>query len=124
MSQLLLNSNDMSGRVIYNKLIRDLIPHKIEKNGGSYEVRRIDDDAELKEELLRKVKEEAEELSSANTREDFLSEYADLMVVLDTLTKLIEFSEADIKTALTENIEKKGGFNERLFLHWSSDTRN
>lgn len=114
----------MSSRVIYNKLIRDLIPNKIEKNGGSCEVRRIDNDVEFKEELLKKVKEEAEELTSASTREDFLSEYADLMVALDTLTKLMEFSEADIRTALTENIDRKGGFNERLFLHWSSDTRD
>lgn len=112
----------MSGRVYYNKLIRDGIPKKIENNGGEYEVRPVIDDAEFQLELLKKVKEEAGALSSVRTREEFLSEYADLMVVLDTLTQLLEFSPADIKTALTENLEKKGGFKERLFLHWSSDT--
>ncbi len=112
----------MSGRVYYNKLIRDGIPKKIENNGGEYEVRPVIDDAEFQLELLKKVKEEAGALSSVRTREEFLSEYADLMVVLDTLTQLLEFSPADIKTALTENLEKKGGFKERLFLHWSSRT--
>ena len=112
----------MSGRVYYNKLIRDGIPQKIEKNGGAYEVRRLDDDGEFQQELLKKIKEEAGALASVRTRADFLSEYADLMVVLDTLTCQMELSEADIKLALTENIEKKGGFKERLFLYWSSDT--
>jgi len=112
----------MSGRVYYNKLIRDGIPLKIKKNNASYEVRKIEDDSEFEQELLKKVIEEAGALASVRTREDFLAEYADLMVVLVTLTRLMEFSEADIKTALTENIEKKGGFKERLFLHWSSNT--
>lgn len=112
----------MSGRVFYNKLIRDGIPKKIQENKGEYEVRPIADDGEFQQELLKKVKEEAGALSSVRSREDFLSEYADLMVVLDTLTRQMELSEADIKLALTENIEKKGGFKERLFLHWSSDT--
>lgn len=110
-----------NSKVFYNKLIRDGIPNKIEKNGGTYDVRRIDDDGEFEQELLKKVKEEASALATARTREDFLSEYADLIIVLDTLTHLMEFSEADIKMALTENIMKKGGFKERLFLHWSSD---
>lgn len=112
----------MTGRVFYNKLVRDGIPNKIEKNGGEYEVRPLNDDSEFQQELLKKVREEAGALSSVRSREDFLSEYADLMVVLDALTHLLEFSEADIRMALTENMEKKGGFKERLFLHWSSDT--
>lgn len=109
-------------RVYYNKLIRDGIPAKIEKNGDEYEVRRLADDSEFEQELLKKVQEESSALSAVRSREEFLAEYADLMVVLDTLTRLLEFSEADIKMALEENIQKKGSFKERLFLHWSSDT--
>lgn len=111
----------MVGRVYYNKLIRDLIPEKIERNGEECETRELVDDSEFEQELLKKVKEEASALSMARSREEFLSEYADLMVVLDELTRLLEFSEADIRTALTENLERKGGFKKRLFLHWSSD---
>ncbi len=43
------------------------------------------------------------------------------MVALDTLMQLMEFSEADIKTALEENIAEKGSYKRQLFLHWSED---
>lgn len=108
-------------KVFYNKLIRDNIPEKITKNGEEYEVRTLSDDSEFQQELFKKISEEAQALSRARSREEFLSEYADLMVVLDALTHQLEFSEADIRIALEENMKKKGGFNKRLFLHWSSD---
>ena len=108
-------------RVFYNKLIRDRIPEKIKRGGGTYEVRALEDDSEFQQELLKKVAEEAGGLACARSRDEFLSEYADLMAVLDELTRMQEISEADIKVALEENMEKKGGFKDRLFLHWSSD---
>lgn len=108
-------------RVFYNKLVRDLIKDKIEGVGEACSVRVLDDDQEFQQELLKKVAEEAGALARARSREEFLLEYADLMVVLDSLTHLLEFSEADIKTALAENIEKKGWYKKRHFLHWSSD---
>lgn len=109
-------------RVYYNKLVRDRIQEKIEGKGEQCEVREITNDQEFHQELLKKVIEEASGLSMARTREDFLGEYADLMVILDALTREMEFSEADIKTAITENLEKKGGYTKRHFLHWSSDS--
>lgn len=110
------------GRVYYNKLVRDKIKDKIEKKGEHTEIRVIEDDAEFQQELLKKVGEEATALSKTRSREDFLDEYADLMVVLDELTDLLEFSEADIKTALSENVNRKGGFKSRHFMHWSDDS--
>jgi predicted house-cleaning noncanonical NTP pyrophosphatase (MazG superfamily) len=109
-------------RVYYNKLIRDGIPQKIQDNGGEYEVRKLEDDSEFEQELLKKIQEEGSALAKVRSREEFLAEYADLTAVLDELTRLLEFSEADIKLAIEENVKKKGGFKERLFLHWSSDT--
>jgi predicted house-cleaning noncanonical NTP pyrophosphatase (MazG superfamily) len=106
-------------RVYYNKLVRDRIKDKIESKGELCEVRSITDDTELQQELQKKVLEEAYELSRTGSRDEFLQEYADLMVALDALTALMEFSEADIKTALQENVEKKGFYKERHFLHWS-----
>lgn len=106
-------------RVYHNKLVRDAIKEKIEKKGELCEVRIIEDDAEFRQELLKKVKEEAGELAITTDKETFLKEYADLMVVLDALTNLMEFTEADIKTALEENITKKGQYKKRHFLHWS-----
>jgi len=108
-------------RVYYNKLVRDKIQAKIENKGETCEVRAIADSDEFTQELLKKVKEEAQALASSRTREEFLSEYADLMTVLDALTAELEITEADIKVALIENIDKKGLYKLRHFLHWSAD---
>ncbi len=110
------------GRVYYNKLIRDLVPQKMEANGATFEVRTIEDKEEFQQELLKKVREESLALSSVRSRKEFLDEYADLMVVLDALCALEEFSEADVREAIEQNLKKKGGFSKRLFLHWSADT--
>lgn len=109
-------------RVYYNKLIRDRIKEKIEGNGESCEVRQITDETEFQQELLKKVAEEASALARARSREEFIDEYADLMVVLDTLTAQLELSEAEVSLALKENLERKGGYQERLFLNWSDDS--
>lgn len=109
-------------KVYYNKLVRDRIHTKIESKGEACSVRVIEDDAELQQELLKKVLEEASALAHVTSRDEFLAEYADLMVVLDALTAQLEFSEADIKTALLENVEKKGLYKNRHFLNWSEAT--
>ncbi len=109
-------------KVFYNKLVRDGIQAKIESKGEACEIRVIDDEDELQQELLKKVTEEAGAMSHANSREEFLNEYADLMVVLDALTALMEFSEADIKTAIEENVAQKGLYKKKHFMHWSSDS--
>ena len=112
----------MTGRVFYNKLVRDSIKDKIEKKGETCSVRVISDDSEFEQELLKKVTEEASALSRTRSREEFLDEYADLMVVLDSLTKLMEFSVADIELAIKENVARKGLYEQRHFLHWSEDS--
>jgi predicted house-cleaning noncanonical NTP pyrophosphatase (MazG superfamily) len=108
--------------VYYNKLVRDGIPEKIRGNNEECDIRSVVDEQEFQQELLKKIAEEASSLSRVRTRTDFLDEYADLMVVLNTLAKTMELSEAEIKVALEENIKKKGGFDRRIYLHWSSDT--
>lgn len=106
-------------KVYYNKLVRDNIKDKIESRGEACEIREITDQDEFEQELLKKITEEASALSRVSSREEFLGEYADLMVVLDALTHLMEFSEADIQVALKENVAKKGLYKKRHFLHWS-----
>lgn len=102
-------------------MVRDGIKDKIESKGESCEIRTIIDDAEFEQELRKKILEEAKELSLADTRESFLQEYADLMVALDALTALKEFSEADIKMAIEENVAKKGFYKNKHFLLWADD---
>ena len=109
-------------RIYYNKLVRDGIKDKIEAKGEACEVRIIKDTDEFQQELLKKITEEASALARVSSRDEFLSEYADLMIVLDALTALMEFSEADIKTAIEENIAKTGFYKLHHFLHWSEDS--
>ena len=108
-------------KVFYNKLVRDRIKEKIEGNGEQCDVRTIEDPQEFQQELLKKIAEEAAALARTRSREEFLDEYADLMVVLDTLTAELELSEAEVSLALKENLERKGGYRERHFLLWSDD---
>lgn len=108
-------------RIFYNKLIRDRIPEIIQEKGELCDVRVLDDAHEFQQELLKKIVEEAGGLVKARNRNDMLSEYADLMIALDTLMELMEFSEADIKASLEENIKQKGAYKRQLFLHWSED---
>jgi predicted house-cleaning noncanonical NTP pyrophosphatase (MazG superfamily) len=107
-------------KVFYNKLVRDGIKAKIERNGETCVVRELLDNEEFEQELLKKVREEAEGLAKAGSRAEFLEEYADLMAVLDALTQQLEISEAEIRVAITENVAKKGLYKERHFLHWSA----
>lgn len=116
-------NEEKNTRTFYNKLVRDKIQNKIESKGESCEIRVITEQGEFEQELLKKVVEEAQELSRVESRESFLQEYADLMVALDALTHLMEFSEADIKTALEENVEKKGLYKQRHFMHWSDTAK-
>lgn len=108
-------------RVYYNKLVRDNIPAKIEAKREQCEVRNITDVQELQQELFKKVQEEAASLSMSRTKEEFLEEYSDLMVVLETLIKQLEIPREDLIAARKDNLLKKGGYKHGYYLHWSAD---
>lgn len=108
-------------KIFYNKLVRDGIEKIITDNGQACELRTITDSNEFEQELLKKISEEADALARTNSREAFLKEYADLMVVLDALTHHLEFTEADIRVAIEENLARKGKYDTRQFLLWSED---
>ena len=112
---------ELNKRIYYNKLVRDGIQAKIEGKGELCMVRTIEDDAEFQQELLKKIKEESVGLANARTREEFIDEYTDLMIVLDALTSHLEIAPAELELAMKENVTKKGWYKERHFLHWSED---
>ena len=97
-------------RVYYNKLVRDNIPDMIRAKREACELRKITDVQEFQQELLKKIKEEAASLSMSRTREEFLDECADLLIVLDTLTAQLDISPEDIENAKRDNELKKGGY--------------
>lgn len=108
-------------RIYYNKLVRDKIQDIIENKGETCEIREITSEREFEQELMKKIVEEAIALSMSRTREEFLHEATDLMLVLDTLNEHLKFSDAEIAAAMEENLARKGGYKKRHFLHWSED---
>ena len=108
-------------RIYYNKLVRDNIPAKIEAKHQTCEIRKITDVQELQQELFKKIKEEAASLAMCRTKEEFLEEYSDLMVVLDTLIRQLEVSKEELIEHRRNNLLKKGGYKQGHFLVWSDD---
>ena len=100
---------------IFNKLVRDKIPDKIEKN-GEVAVTRILDDEEYREELYKKLLEEANEVVNAKTKDDILEELADVYEVVRAISEL-ENSNIDNVVEISNNKRlKRGGFTNRIFL--------
>ncbi|KND47174.1 MAG: hypothetical protein AB199_01940 [Parcubacteria bacterium C7867-004] len=110
----------MPNRIHYNKLIRDLIPGKIEAKGSECATRELSPE-EFRKELRRKVGEEASALPSCETKEELIDELADVIAVLDELQKAEGITDEELADAIAENLETKGGFEKRIFLEWSSD---
>lgn len=108
-------------RVYYNKLVRDNIPAKIKAKREECEIRIITDVQELQQELFKKIQEEASSLAMCRTKAEFLEEYTDLMVVLETIIEQLEIPKDEIKAAKEENILKKGRYKHGYYLHWSAD---
>jgi predicted house-cleaning noncanonical NTP pyrophosphatase (MazG superfamily) len=111
----------MVKKIYYNKLIRDKIPERIIECGGDYKVRKLKG-KEFVIELLKKAGEEASGLLAAKTKKDIIKELADVVDVTEEIMKVKGISRQEIKKQQQENKKLKGGFNERLFLYWSSDT--
>lgn len=100
----------------YPKLVRDKIPQIIKQNDGIDVPTRLLDDREFLAYLLKKIAEEVEELSQANTDANIKEELADVYEVLDELIKLKGFSASDITLLQTEKREKRCGFERRLLM--------
>lgn len=93
----------------YNKLVRDRIPEILDKKGVPYE-KRVANDFEYKEELIKKLEEEIVEFKEAGSVE----ELADILEVVDALKKLPEY--ANVLDVQKTKREEKGGFEKRLIV--------
>ena len=108
-------------KIYYNKLCRDKVPEIVRAKGFECEVREVDHD-EYKREIIRKVFEEASGVSNHAGRASLLKELADLLITIDAVKKEYGISQEEIDTAVENSIEDKGGYEDRLYLSWSSDT--
>lgn len=93
----------------YTKLVRDRIPEILDRKGLPYE-KRIADDLEYKNELIKKLKEEAEEFLVQGS----IEELADCIEVIDALKNLPEY--ARVLDVQKSKREERGGFEKRFIV--------
>jgi predicted house-cleaning noncanonical NTP pyrophosphatase (MazG superfamily) len=108
-------------KIHYNKLIRDKIPEKMTKSGAAFKIKHLAS-KQYKKELLKKVFEESDGLVAARNRDELTSELADVLEVLEEIRKFNKIKPSCIRDARVKNMQRKGGFNKRLFLYWAEDT--
>ena len=108
-------------KIYYNKLCRDKIPQIIKEKGFECEVRTVDHD-EYKREIVRKIYEEASGITNHSGHEHMVAELADLLITMTAFKKEFSITEEEVEAAVAKSLAEKGGYAERLYLAWSSDT--
>jgi predicted house-cleaning noncanonical NTP pyrophosphatase (MazG superfamily) len=99
----------------YNKLVRDRIPEIIRANGNKFNTR-ILDEAEYKEELQLKLKEELHEYLEAMEDSHAVEELADMLELIYSLVEVHYSSFDELEEVRREKKEVRGGFDERVYL--------
>lgn len=99
-------------KYVYNKLVRDKIPEEINKKSDRKANYRILDDNEYLKELDKKLFEEAHEF----VEEHSTQELADLMEVIGAIMKANNISLDDVEVARNIKNEKKGKFENKIYL--------
>jgi predicted house-cleaning noncanonical NTP pyrophosphatase (MazG superfamily) len=99
----------------FNKLVRDKIPQIIESKGKKFSSKILNDEDYIKY-LKEKAYEELDEYCAAETYGDAVEELADLLEVLWTLAKHHGSSLEEVESVRIDKAEKRGGFNEKVFL--------
>ena len=101
--------------MIFNKLVRDRIPKKIEGNGENAVVR-ILNDHEYKLELNKKLLEECNEVIGAKDSVEVEEELGDVLEVIRAIAELNNSNLDEIIRFSDAKREKRGGFDKRIFL--------
>lgn len=99
----------------YNKLVRDRIPEVIERTGKSFQTTILSQEEYIKE-LKKKSYEELEEYMEADNNEEALEELADLLEILHAFAAVHGSSIDKVEEIRKKKAEKRGGFQERIFL--------
>lgn len=102
-----------------NKLWRDKAVDKIEKTGAIVNWHRLSDD-EFRAQLLKKLKEETQEVCDSLDQENLIEEIADVYEVLDTLCQLNGIDKKDVIQAQQTKREQRGGFEGRKYVESST----
>lgn len=97
----------------YNKLVRDKIPQIIEADNKKCSVRILDD-----VEYLRMVDAKLDEELAEYHKDENIEELADLLEVIYAATKARGYSVDDLEHIRREKADKRGAFDEKIFLEY------
>lgn len=100
---------------IYNKLVRDKIPHIIASSGKECRTSLLGPE-EYKQELRTKLQEELDEYVSAASDQEGLEELADMLEVIRSLAELHGANAAQLDKLRADKAQVRGGFQERVYL--------
>jgi predicted house-cleaning noncanonical NTP pyrophosphatase (MazG superfamily) len=101
---------------LQKKLWRDNAVDMMEKNHGSkIEWRRLDDQ-EFNQHIRVKLLEEAEEVVTAQSRNELISELADLYEVINSLMAINNISAEEIIAEQKRKYDERGGFARRTYV--------
>lgn len=106
-------------RRIFNKLVRDKIPELLDKNGGETETEVLDSKKYIAC-LFNKLKEECEEVITADSKENLAEELADLLEVMQAISNAYNVDFDKIEKIRLNKKEKRGGFERKIFLKSSN----
>jgi predicted house-cleaning noncanonical NTP pyrophosphatase (MazG superfamily) len=98
-------------RIIYNKLVRDLIPEVIEI-AGKTAVTEILDDEQYRISLDLKLAEEMDEYQ----RSKEVEELADILEVIYAIVETKGMTINDLELLRKEKADKRGAFRDKIFL--------
>ena len=96
----------------YHKLVRDKIPHIIERNEGRSCITRTLNDDEYLIELNKKIQEELKEYLESGE----IEELADLEEVLRAILDSKGVSHEEFEKIRHEKVNKRGAFKDRIYL--------
>ena len=103
----------------HNKLIRDKIPEIIKRAGDGCKISVLSEE-NYKQELLKKLVEEAQEvLEAGGDQRGLEKELADVFEVIDCTIKTFGLDREAIKKKQAEKRGKRGGFDEQIFLEYT-----
>jgi len=97
------------------------VPQNVIDWGGKSATRKLPP-RQFEKELIKKVEEEAGALQKAKTRRELIEELGDVLDVIDEIKKVKKIKAAELKATRKRAFNKKGGFKEKLFLFWTTDT--
>ena len=103
-------------RFRFDKLVRDKIVEHQLKSGARPKYRRLDKN-DHKEELIKKIIEEAREVLSASEK-SLASEIADVQQAVDDLIEQFNLTEEDIKASKELKRQKNGAFKKGIYVDY------